>query len=127
VKIAEGPGRVRVVRYVNYIVYAILAVLGLGLSIANRDPVTVTLAPDFTAYGLPPSFSFDAPLYAVALACGALGFIVGAAREYLRERRHRRAAAAARREAALLKSEVQALKGKQKVDEDDEIIALTSR
>ncbi|MFN3615188.1 MAG: DUF1049 domain-containing protein [Rubrimonas sp.] len=114
-------------RYVNYLIYGVLAVLGLGLSIANRDAVTVTLAPDFTAYGLPPSPAFEAPLFAVALACGALGFIVGAAREYLREGRHRRAAAAARREAALLKNEVQTLKGKQKVDEDDEIIALTSR
>lgn len=114
-------------RYINYLIYAVLAVLGLGLSIANREAVTVTLAPDFTAYGLPPSLSYDVPLFAVALACGAIGFIIGAAREYLRERRHRRAATVARREAAILKSEVQALKGKQKVDEDDEIIALTSR
>jgi hypothetical protein len=114
-------------RTLKYIVLAVIAIVVIGLSVANRHTVDVAVAPDFTAYGFPPSLHFDVPLFLVALACGALGFMVGAAREYLREGRVRARARAARREAGELKREVHELKARQNIDEDDEIISLTAR
>ena len=114
-------------RYLRYLVYAIVAIIVVALSVANRNPIDVVAWPDVTAYGAPESPVFSVPLYLVALACAAAGFIVGAAREYMREGRIRRRAAEARREVAMLQGEVKSLKRSQQMDEDDEIIALTSR
>lgn len=114
-------------RFVRYLLLAVVALVVVALSVANRDPVDVTAWPDLTAYGVPAAPVFAIPLFLVALACGAIGFIIGAAREYLREGRIRRRAAEARREVAMLESEVKSLKRSQQIDEDDEIIALTSR
>jgi hypothetical protein len=63
----------------------------------------------------------------VALACGAVGFLLGALREYFRETRYRRQMSARGREIGELKREVESLREEQKLDEDDEIIALTAR
>ncbi|SEA77198.1 hypothetical protein [Rubrimonas cliftonensis] len=114
-------------RILTYLLIGIVAIVVIALSVANRHVVDVGVAPDFSAYGLPPSPRFGLPLYVLALACGALGFVLGAAREYIREGRVRRRAAAARREVGELKREVSKLKRDQNLDEDDEIIALTSR
>ena len=114
-------------RYLRYLSYAIVAIVVVALSVANRNPIDVVAWPDVTAYGAPAAPVFSIPLYLVALACAAVGFIVGAAREYLREGRIRRRAAEARREVAMLQGEVKSLKRSQQMDEDDEIIALTSR
>ena len=114
-------------RYLKYFVYALAAIVVIALSVANRNSVDVVAWPDVTAYGAPSAPVFSIPLYLVALACAAAGFIVGAAREYLREGRNRRRAAEARREVAMLQGEVKSLKRRQQLDEDDEIIALTSR
>jgi len=114
-------------RYVNYALLALIAVVVIGLSVANRHTVDVAVAPDFTAYGFPPSRHVDVPLYLVALASGAIGFVIGAAREYVREAKLRRRAAEAKREAGELKREVHELKAKQNIDEDDEIISMTAR
>lgn len=114
-------------RILTYVLIALVALVVIGLSVANRHVVDVGVAPDFTAYGLPASPRYELPLYVLALGCGALGFILGAAREYVREARLRRRAAEARREVGELKREVSKLKRDQNLDEDDEIIALTSR
>jgi uncharacterized integral membrane protein len=114
-------------RFITYPLLTIAALVVIMLSVANRAPVGVTLWPDLTDYGVPASPGADVPLFLLALGCGAVGFVLGAAREYLREARVRRAAAAARKEVGALKREVENLKSKQQMDEDDEIIALTSR
>lgn len=114
-------------RYVYYALLAAIAIIVVGLSVANRHTVDVAVAPDFTAYGLPPSQHFAVPLFLVALASGAIGFVIGAAREYIREAKLRRRAAQARREAGELKREVHELKVRQNLDEDDEIISMTAR
>lgn len=114
-------------RLLTYLLLGLAAVAVIAWSVANRGAVTVALAPDLSAYGLPTLPSYDIPLFAFALACGAVGFILGAAREYLREHRVRRRAAEARREVDKLEREVATLKRSQNLDEDDEIIALTAR
>lgn len=114
-------------RFLTYLLLAVAAVVVVTLSVANRGAVGVSLWPDVTAYGLPTAPRANIPLFLVALGSGAIGFVLGAAREYLREARQRRVAAEARREVGKLKREVESLKSKQQMDEDDEIIALTSR
>lgn len=114
-------------RVITYLLLALFAIFVIGLSVANRHYIEVNSAPDFTAYGLPASPSFGLPLYLVALLCAAIGFILGTAREYLREGRIRRRSAERRRELGRLQQEVEALKSRANIDEDDEIIALTSR
>lgn len=114
-------------RIIRYILIGVVAVVVVALSVANRGLVDVSVAPDFTAYGIAPSPSYQVPLFVIALASGAVGFVLGAAREYLREARVRRRAAEAQREVGKLQREVSSLKTRQNIDEDDEIIALTSR
>jgi len=114
-------------RLLTYLVLGVAALVVIAWSVANRGAVTVAAAPDLTAYGLPATPSYEVPLFALALGFGALGFILGAAREYLREGRVRRRASDARREADKLQREVATLKRRQNLDEDDEIIALTAR
>jgi hypothetical protein len=113
-------------RVLSYALAAVTALAVLLLSIANRHLVTVNLGPDLTEYGVAAAPSYAVPLFVVALAFGGVGFILGALREYLREAGVRAAASARRREIGKLQREVDALKSKTR-DEDDEIIALTSR
>jgi hypothetical protein len=114
-------------RLVSYAAAIIGAVVVVFLSVANRHSVQVFGSPNFTDYGAAPPPSWEAPLFAVALVCGSLGFVLGAAREYVREARFRRSAVVKGREVGKLQREVEALKGAANRDEDDEIIALTSR
>ena len=113
-------------RFLSYLLITVTMLVVIVLSIANRQFVRVNLAPDFTAYGVAPSPHYEVPLFAVALACGTLGFILGAAREYLREARHRREARQRSRELGDLRREVDALKGAAKPDPDDDLMLLTS-
>lgn len=116
-------------RFLSFLLIGLLTVAVIVLSVANRQLVKVNLTPDFTAYGVPPSPSHDVPLFVVALACGTLGFILGAAREYLREARLRREAKRRNRELGELKREVDTLKGAQQQagGEDDDLLLLSSR
>ena len=114
-------------RFIRYVLLAISALVVIVLSVANRQPVRVNLAPDLTGYGLDPTPSYDVPLFAVALACATLGFILGAAREYLREARLRREARRRDKEIGQLKRELGELKKAQQRDEDEDILALTAR
>lgn len=114
-------------RLVNYILLGLIAIVVIALSLANRHVVTVYTSPDLSAYGVPATPDYQIPLFVVALLCGTVGFILGALREYLREGRHRRAASQRGREIGKLQREMETLRGSQQRDEDDEIIALTSR
>jgi hypothetical protein len=114
-------------RWIGYALFAIAAAGIVVLSVANRHFVTLYATPDFTGYGAPAPLSYEAPLFVVALACGTLGFLLGALREYLRETRYRKQMSDRGREIGALKREVQSLREERQGDEDDEIIALTTR
>jgi uncharacterized integral membrane protein len=116
-------------RFLSYTVFFVLTFVIIMLAVANRQLVRVNLIPDFTAYGVPASPDHEVPLFSVALICGTLGFILGAAREYLRESRLRRESRKRGKELGALKREVDALKGAQKQpeDDDDDLLLLTSR
>ncbi len=114
-------------RFISYALLAIVLAAVMILSVANRHLVMVHGGPDLTGYGAPPPPTYEVPLFAVALACGTVGFLLGALREYLRETRYRRQMSQRGREIGELKREVESLREERKLDEDDEIIALTSR
>lgn len=114
-------------RLLTYLLLGLAAIVVVALSVANRHIVTVFTSPDLGAYGIPATPEYQVPLFVVALACGTVGFILGALREYLREGRHRRSAAQRAREIGRLQREMDAFKTTTQHDADDEIIALTSR
>ena len=113
-------------RFLSLIFIGLTMLVVLVLSVANRQLVRFNVAPDFSAYGIPTTPHYEVPLFVVALACGTIGFILGAAREYLREARLRREAKLRNRELGELRREVDALKGSQKQpDEDDDLLLIT--
>lgn len=114
-------------RFIKYALLTIVIVLLAGFLVANRGPVDIAFAPDFTVYGAPAPGHIIVPVWSVILVSLAIGFLVGASQEYIREGKVRARARAARREAESLQREVETLKDKANLDEDDEIIALTSR
>ena len=106
---------------------ALTALAALILSVANRHAVEVNAWPDLTVYGVAPAPRYETPLFVVALGAGAAGFLIGALREYLRERRHRSQSARRGREIADLQREIARLRGQEGGDADDEIIGLSAR
>jgi hypothetical protein len=114
-------------RFISFLLVAIGTIAVIFLSVANRQLVRVNLTPDFTDYGLPAVPGYDLPLFAIALVCGTLGFIFGAAREYLREARLRREAKQHKREMVALRRELDALRGAQRAEEDEDLLMLSSR
>ena len=109
-------------RLIKIVILAIIAVGLVFLAVANRQVVTLRLAPE----GVPLPFpaSIDLPLYAVIIAAVALGALIGALLELIREHGHRRAENRHRREAQALRREVRRLTDK--ADEtDDEILGVT--
>lgn len=114
-------------RILTYILLALAALAVVALSVANRHGVMVYGSPDLTDYGMGPPPEARVPLFLVVLLAMGLGFILGAAREYLREHKYRKRMRQRGREVRELEREVGVLKERQGLDEDDEIIALTSR
>lgn len=103
---------------------AVVAVIIIILAVANADDVFVKLWPDLTAYGVPQAPGMELPLFVVGLFCGLIGFLLGAAREYLREGQVRSEARQNRKEAEKLKSKIDELTAETR---DDDIPALPAR
>jgi uncharacterized integral membrane protein len=84
-------------KFISWILFLVIALIVAALSIANREVVTFSLDP------LP--FAFDLPLYALMLAAGFIGLIIGSVVTWLRGH-------GTRHENRLHKREVEELKGK---------------
>lgn len=104
------------------IAFIVAVVIGV-LAVANSADISVRLWPDLSEYGVDIAPQVTAPLFIFGLVCGLVGFLLGAAREWMREGRIRSTARRARREAVALKAEVDKLSG----DQDDDLPALPSR
>lgn len=94
----------RKVRAFFWLLYAPLLVVAAAFAAANRHDVDVSL-------GLLP-FGLTAPLFLVVLAAALAGLVAGGASAWLSGRRWRRDARRLRRRAALLETEVAALRDK---------------
>lgn len=105
-------------------VLAFLIAIAIGVfCFANSADVTVRVWPDLTDYGVAASPSVMIPLFVVALLAGLVGFLLGAAREWMRESRIRSTGRHAKREAAALKAKVDDLTR----DREDDAPALPAR
>jgi uncharacterized integral membrane protein len=83
------------------------ALLLLGFSLANRNPVTVSIDPFSSGDGLP---TFSIPLYFLFLGAMMLGVVIGGSSTWMSQSRHRKAAREASRKSAALKAENDALR-----------------
>ncbi|WP_340107944.1 LapA family protein [Pikeienuella sp. HZG-20] len=110
-------------RTLKFFIALVVAVVIGVLAVANSADISVRLWPDLSEYGVVQAPTATLPLFAFGLLCGLVGFLLGAAREWMREGRVRATARRAKREAAMLKTKVNALSG----DKDDDLPALTSR
>ena len=110
-------------RTVKFAVAALVALIIIILCVANGGEATLRLWPDLTGYGLPASPQVTTHLFIFLLGAGLVGFLLGAAREWLREGRVRSTARKATKEAEALKAKVDELTR----DADDDIPALPSR
>lgn len=86
--------------FFKWLVVAPIAAAIVIFAVLNRQWVQVD--PDM------PSLAFEAPLFAIMFACGALGVIAGGFVTWMGQGRHRRAAREARAEIARLKSQAPA-------------------
>lgn len=84
-----------------------LIIVLVGLSVANRNAVNVSLDP-FQLDILP--MQVQAPLFAVILAAVAFGVLIGGVAAWLVQGKHRKAARASRIEAHRLRGEVDRLR-----------------
>lgn len=109
-------------RTLKFAIALIVAVVIGVLAVANSGDVPVRLWPDLTEYGVMVAPAISVPLFVFGLLCGLVGFLLGAAREWMREGRQRSGGRRARREADKLRAKVHELAG----DEDD-LPALPSR
>lgn len=110
-------------RKLKFAVALIVAVMIGVLAVANSGDIIVRLWPDLSDYGVSASPQVAVPLFVFGLLCGLVGFLLGAAREWVREGHVRGAARKARREAAMLKAKVDELAD----DKDEDLPALPSR
>lgn len=110
-------------RALKFAFVAVVAAIIVILSVANGGDVTVRLWPDLTAYALPASPTVETKLFIVGLACGIVGFLLGAMREYMREGSVRSAARRSKKEAETLKAKIDELTK----SDDDDIPALPAR
>ena len=78
-------------RWLRWLILLLVAIAVALLAVANRTPVTISLDP------LP--YAIDLPLYAVMVAMGLAGFVVGAIGAWWSGRHHRRLARQARKAA----------------------------
>ena len=104
-KLTKTTGRdkgYRKAKALFWLLYAPLLVVAAAFAAANRHDVDVSLGP------LP--FDLTAPLFLVVLAAVLAGLVVGGASAWLSGRRWRRDARRLRRRAALLETEVAALR-----------------
>lgn len=111
-------------RTLKFIFAALIALIILVLCVANATDMGVRLWPDLSDYGVPASPDLIVPTFIFGLVCGMVGFMLGAAREWMREGRVRSTARHAKKEAAALKAKVDELT---KDERDDDIPALPSR
>jgi uncharacterized integral membrane protein len=95
-------------RFLRILVVIVIALLLLGFAFANHELVTVSFDPFAGPEGA--AFSFDTPLFAVAIVSAMLGVVAGACATWLSQGRHRKASRRHRVEADKWRAQAEALK-----------------
>ncbi len=84
-------------RLVQFLIYLPLAIILIVLSVANRQPVTISLDP---FGGAEPSLSVSLPLFVIIFAALFLGVVIGGAAAWASQGKWRKRARVSREEAA---------------------------
>lgn len=114
----------KVMRGVKIAVLVLLAAILLGVAVANRGMVTVSLLPQGFSSFFGVNWTLQLPLFLVILLAAALGLLIGFVWEFLREHRIRAAAIESQREAQRLRAELASLR---RDPPKDDVIALLER
>ena len=110
-------------KYIKYLFLAVIALAVILISLANVDPVTLTVLPEGLAAWVGWNYAVSLPLFLVILGGVVAGLLIGFVWEWFREHRQRAEAKAQRRERDQLAREVQSLRGEANKGRD-EVLAL---
>jgi uncharacterized integral membrane protein len=95
--------------FFKWLILTPIAIVIVAFSIMNRHSVPVVLDPFGSDV---PGLRFEAPLFLVMFACGALGVIAGSLTTWISQGRHRRALRDMRSDIAQLRSEADRLRAR---------------
>lgn len=110
-------------RVLRMVFVVLLALILVGIALANRQMVTLSLFPANIDAFLGGRWSVDLPLFLVIFLAIAFGMLAGLVWEYLREAQYRREAREHRAQAAQLEGEVGHLR-RQHGNPRDEVLAI---
>jgi uncharacterized integral membrane protein len=94
-------------KIVGFLILVPLALVLVALSVANKQPVTVSFDP-FSAGA--PAFALEAPLYLIAFVLVIAGVIIGGVAAWVAQGKRRRAARHAQAELRDARNEIDALR-----------------
>lgn len=110
-------------RYLRYLFLTVVGVVLVTVALANRQPVTIRLAPDEFSGFLPFTDEITVPLFLIILGGIIVGLLIGFVWEYFREYKLRSEANKRKRQMNRLEREVQGLREKTGEGKDD-VLAL---
>lgn len=110
-------------RYLRYAFMATLAICLIGIALANRQDVNLTLLPEGIAGIVGVNQQVALPLFLVIFGSILVGLLLGFVWEWLREYKHRAEAATKGAEAARLERELTKVRRKTGEGRDD-VLAL---
>lgn len=110
-------------RYLRYAFMLLLAICLIGVALANRQAVTLTLLPEGVARIVGVNQSVQLPLFLVIFGGILAGLLIGFVWEWLREYKHRAEAAVKTAEAARLERELTKMRRRSGEGRDD-VLAL---
>lgn len=110
-------------RFIRMVFVVALALILIGIALANRQSVTLSLFPADAGAFIGGRWSIELPLFLVIFLAVAFGMLAGLIWEYLRESQYRREARSHRAQAAKLEGEVGQLR-RQHANPRDEVLAI---
>ncbi len=110
-------------RFIRYLFLVLVGGLLITVALANRQLVTLQLAPDEISALLPFADTLTVPLFVVILGGIIVGLLIGFVWEYIREFKQRHDASLSRRKLNRLEREVKGLREKTGEGKDD-VLAL---
>ncbi|WP_265500828.1 LapA family protein [Paracoccus beibuensis] len=110
-------------RFIRLIFVALLALILVGIALANREMVVLSLFPANFGQFLGGTWSLSVPLFVVIFGAFAIGMLAGLLWEWMREANYRREAKLRHAEVSRLESEVDHLRDRHAAPRD-EVLAI---
>lgn len=110
-------------RFIRLIFIALLALILVGVALANRDMVALSIFPANFGQFLGGTWTVTVPLFVVIFGVFAIGMLAGLLWEWMREANYRREARLRHAEVSRLESEVDHLRDRHAAPRD-EVLAI---